>query len=596
MQVRRLSLRSRMLMFSAVCAVAALVAQGALFLRSSSAIIWQQAEEISVSALNKLQEELYTFHKGIENSLIQLYNQERLILDLAELGADGDLALLKESHGQTAFDLAHKAFVPLQNVTSLYIYAGSGQLFSYYRHAQTPKYSYPEDALAALEPDRREMITDYVASSERVMLLTSVSNESREVTLIRYVLKLYDGNSCVGFAICDVDPKPFSRMIEKSMYSEGQAIWLQPDGDRPALMLGGPDESQLPMFEAASLSIKSKEGLSGGLLKGRDYALHSAVGQKYNMSVYSLVPRSALEMNQQALLSNSLVAAAVIALSCVAMFAVLSATLTKPLTYMVRTMNAIKNGDIGLRMKEMGNDEIGELAAEFNEMLDNAALLLKREYDARLLANDARYKALQAQVNPHFLYNTLEAMSGIAASQGCPDVVTLCRALSNIFRYSLNFGAPLASLSEEILHLKNYMYVMNARTLGSVQLDITADPALLKSQMPRLSIQPLVENAIHPGFRIKSEGAKKVAITAILSCGKLAISVEDNGAGMDADAINAELSLQAADAPPQGSIGLRNINARIKLLYGNEYGVAVESESGKGSKVTLTIPAIDQTI
>jgi sensor histidine kinase YesM len=350
------------------------------------------------------------------------------------------------------------------------------------------------------------------------------------------------------------------------------------------------------MFEAASQSIKAGEGLGGEILKGRDYALHTAAGQKYNMSVYSLVPRSALEMNQQALLSNSLVAAAIIALSCVAMFAVLSATLTEPLTYMVRTMNAIKNGDMGLRMKGMGTDEIGKLAAEFNEMLDNAALLIKREYDSRLLANDARYKALQAQVNPHFLYNTLEAMSGIAASQGCPDVVTLCRALSNIFRYSLNFGAPLASLSEEILHLKNYMYVMNARTLGSVQLDITADPALLISQMPRLSIQPLVENAINHGFRIKSEGAKKVAITALLSDGKLAISVEDNGAGMDADAINAELSLQQTDAPPQGSIGLKNINARIKLLYGSEYGVAVESESGKGSKVTLTIPALDSAM
>jgi len=225
-------------------------------------------------------------------------------------------------------------------------------------------------------------------------------------------------------------------------------------------------------------------------------------------------------------------------------------------------------------------------------MLDEIQRLIGIEYESQLLLNKAEYKALQAQINPHFLYNTLDTMSSIASIQSCEIVSSLCQSLSNIFRYSLDMKHPYSTVVKEINHLKNYIFVMNVRMREEVKYSFHIEEEVLLDSVPRISLQPLVENALNHGLKNK-HGEKLVEITATQKDGMLMLSVRDNGVGMDCEEINCKLRENNKDMVEAGnSIGIHNINARMKMLYGEEYGVTVESVIGEGTTVTLCIPRV----
>jgi len=173
-------------------------------------------------------------------------------------------------------------------------------------------------------------------------------------------------------------------------------------------------------------------------------------------------------------------------------------------------------------------------------------------------------------------------------------VSTLCQAMSNIFRYSIDMQEPLSTVGNEIVHLKNYMYVMNVRTQNGIELSIDIDQSLLAEKVPRLSLQPLVENAISHGL-VNKRGPKRILIEGAAQNGDMVLSISDNGVGMDAEKINRQLREEdAASIGRSTSIGLANINARIRLLFGEGYGVSVRSSLQEGSTVTLRVPRMRQ--
>lgn len=582
---RPLKMRTKIMISSVICILLALVLQTVLFYRSSSQIIYAQAQEINSNTMENLQDDLYSFNKSIENSMIKIYNQNEFKLDMSE---GSSVSELQSAYKSIAYDLARNEFTQSQNVTSLYIYSLDDKLISSYHHAQTPTYQYPADIYDGTTDFDEELIQSYIASDERVMLITSYYNPYREVNLVRYVINIYrNSTESMGYIVCDVDPKSFVSLLEKYRYSDSQIMWLQPLGGDVAITAGEMDPED-GAFEEAALAIAG--GDSPDDFESTSYELFSAAERKYNFNVYSLIPHTLLKLNQTALFNTTIIVAVLAVLLLVVMSSLMSNLLTKPLTYVVVTMQRIKSGNTKLRLKSMKQDEIGILGREFNEMLDEIENLLSRELEIKMSLNNAKYKALQAQVDPHFLYNTLNTMSGIAGAQNCNVVAALCRALSNIFRYSLNMKEPYATLEEEIVHIKNYMYIMNVRMDGSLQLHIDIPNELLGKSVPRLSIQPLVENAITHGL-INKRGEKHITISAKLACSYLEICAEDNGVGMDADEINNYLQSSVNMAlQKKSSIGLDNINARIKLLFGNEFGVAVQSEKGEGSRVTITLP------
>jgi sensor histidine kinase YesM len=169
-------------------------------------------------------------------------------------------------------------------------------------------------------------------------------------------------------------------------------------------------------------------------------------------------------------------------------------------------------------------------------------------------------------------------------------VSSLCQSLSNIFRYSLDMKHPYSTVGKEINHLKNYIFVMNVRMREEVTYSFHVEETVLQDSIPRISMQPLVENALNHGLKNK-HGEKWVEILAEEKDNILEISVKDNGVGMDSEEMNRRLAENDKNQVEEGnSIGIYNINARMKMLYGESYGVHVESAYGEGTCVTLRIP------
>ncbi len=429
------------------------------------------------------------------------------------------------------------------------------------------------------------------------MLISSYFNPYREKNIARFVVKIHstsDISKKIGYVVCDTDIKVLQKMMKKYILNDEAYIWLQPMGDNMILSLGDIDKLGV---EAKNDFLRLSDNISNGNEKEASELEHSSnvlfksPQAKYNMDVYCLMPQEILRHNQTLLTQNLIYIGLVLVVVLILLIWYLTHTLTKPLEQLTDTVTRIGAGETSLRATYTLEDEIGTLGREFNHMLDEIENYIGREYETRLLLNQAEYKALQSQINPHFLYNTLDTMSSIASIQNCELVSNLCQSLSNIFRYSLDIKHPYATLANEINHLKNYIFVMNVRMREEVKYSFQIDDTLLTDSIPRISLQPLVENALNHGLKNK-HGEKWIQIrVSTEDNNQILVSVADNGVGMDAAQMNALLEKNERDRVESGnSIGIYNINARLKMLYGDDYGIHVESKLGEGTTVQIRIP------
>ena len=455
----------------------------------------------------------------------------------------------------------------------------------------TPKHNYPTDIYDPLFDDNAEKVKEYVDSDETQMLISSYYNIYREKNIVRFVLKVYNSvniHSKIGYVVCDVDSKILKKIMRKYTSEDEIFIWLQPFNDRPVLAAGNIMDSDSNVYEQISNQIQ-KGDQEFENIQEKNKVFFSVYQDKYNLGAYTLIPRDLLNKNQK-ILNENLILITLIMLAVVSIsFYFVSRLLSRPLEEMTKTVKRIQSGETQLRMENLRNDEVGELGKSFNNMLDQIEKLIADEYENKMSLNYARYQALQAQINPHFLYNTLDTMGSIAEIQGCIQVSNLCQSLAGLFRYSLDMKNPLSTVSGELVHLKNYIYVMNVRMQNQVEYEFHIDDNVLQDTLPRISIQPLVENALNHGLK-NQKGKKKVIISAGIREDDLLISVEDNGIGMSDEKIRELFSEDPGEKQKNRSIGIFNIHKRMQYLYGESYGVKIKSEPEKGTVVFLEIP------
>ena len=259
---------------------------------------------------------------------------------------------------------------------------------------------------------------------------------------------------------------------------------------------------------------------------------------------------------------------------------------------LVKKFRRAETGDLSVSEKISGTDEIAVLDQQFNRMLGKLDQLIKTSYVQKLENKEAQLKNLQLQINPHFLYNTLETISSIAAVKQVFVVCDICGKLGEIFRYSLgkNYG-ELVPLEREMTHIKNYMFIQKIRYGDRLQVFYNIDVDAAHVHIPRFILQPIVENAISHGLsNLTSVGTLEVS--AFEKKDRLYIEIEDDGEGMVREKV-AEITRFINTAKPvegKKNIGIRNVNQRIKLAYGEAYGITIRSAPYQGSRFTIQLP------
>lgn len=246
------------------------------------------------------------------------------------------------------------------------------------------------------------------------------------------------------------------------------------------------------------------------------------------------------------------------------------------------------DGEFDYVLEDMGKDEIGQIGDAFNVLNVKIQRLIRENYEKKIKLQSEELNLMQEQINPHFLYNALSVISAMALRERGMQTVKSVKYLADFYRISLNKGKQTLSIQEEMELLKNYMKIQKLRFGSSIQVEYDIKKELLTLKTIKLLLQPLVENSIHHG-RKSDEEVLMIRVRVQLDGEHVCFSVEDNGVGIEQDKLE---KLRSQLEKFEEGYGLKNVHNRVRLTYGEEYGVKIESVFGKGTRVLVYIPII----
>ena len=248
-------------------------------------------------------------------------------------------------------------------------------------------------------------------------------------------------------------------------------------------------------------------------------------------------------------------------------------------------MQEVQEGSMDMQMESDDRDEIGMLYRGFGSMMKQIRTLINEVYLSKITQKEAELKALQAQINPHFLYNTLSLINWKALAAGEEDISRMTLALSTFYRTALNRGRNVLQVETELSNTRAYLEIQSMLHDGDFDYEIEAQTEILQCESLNLILQPLVENAIHHGIEEKTDGRGKITVRGWKEDNCVWFMVEDNGVGMEQEVADKILTMESK------GYGVRNVDERIRLCYGEKYAMKVESVVGKGTKMTIHFPA-----
>lgn len=248
-------------------------------------------------------------------------------------------------------------------------------------------------------------------------------------------------------------------------------------------------------------------------------------------------------------------------------------------------MQEVQEGSMDMQVGSDDRDEIGMLYRGFGSMMKRIRTLINEVYLGKITQKEAELKALQAQINPHFLYNTLSLINWKALAAGEEDISRMTLAMSTFYRTALNRGRNVLQVEAELSNTRAYLEIQSMLHDGDFDYEIEVQPEILQCESLNLILQPLVENAIHHGIEEKTDGRGKISVRGWKEDNCVWFMVEDNGVGMEQKVADKILTMESK------GYGVRNVDERIRLCYGEKYAMKVESVVGKGTKMTIHFPA-----
>ena len=276
----------------------------------------------------------------------------------------------------------------------------------------------------------------------------------------------------------------------------------------------------------------------------------------------------------------------------------LSKSIYTPIKKLHDVTTTITKNDLQALMTSDNVDEITELGMSFNIMIGKIRELLDSKFKEQENLKKAELRALQAQINPHFLYNTLDTIIWMAESKKTDQVIKIVSALSNFFRISLSKGKDWITIREEVERTRSYLTIQKMRYRDILDFNIEMQEEVADFTILKLTLQPLVENALYHGIKNKRQGGTITVRVKQKGNQNVFLEVADDGVGFTPKKLallQAELEYTSGEIRLESGFGIGNVNQRIKLYYGKQYGLSVHSEYSKGTQVTLVIPATKST-
>lgn len=271
----------------------------------------------------------------------------------------------------------------------------------------------------------------------------------------------------------------------------------------------------------------------------------------------------------------------------------ISTRITVPIQKLEKSVNALEAGDLNAEIHIGGSYEIQHLGRSIRDMAERIQTLMKDIVAEHESKRKSEFDTLQSQINPHFLYNTLDIIVWMIENEQKDEAVKVVTALARFFRISLSKGKSIIPVRDELEHVRNYLMIQQKRFKNKFTYEIDAEPETLELCSLKLMLQPLVENSIYHGMEFKMDGDGEILIQVRRREDGLWFTVGDNGLGMTEEQVESLLTGEAAVHSSRGSgIGVKNVNERIRLYFGEDYGLSIDSEPDEGTTVTIHLPAL----
>ncbi|MDF2988264.1 MAG: sensor histidine kinase [Eubacterium sp.] len=343
-------------------------------------------------------------------------------------------------------------------------------------------------------------------------------------------------------------------------------------------------------------NINLQNGINELKIDNKEYEVLSVYSSSIGWSLVRVIPKEVIFKSFNTLRNEFLLIISIIILVALVITIYVTKGITNPLRKLVYTMNLVEKGDLSVRFKVRTRDEVGMLGKSFNRMIKKIDRLVNTVHVTQLRKRETELSALQAQINPHFIYNTLESIRRMAEINDDTDTAKMTYLLGKMLRYSINIQNKIVTVSNEIDHVNQYFELQNFRFGNRFKLVWQIPGEFLGMNIIKLLFQPIVENAFYHGLEVSS-GDGIINIRGFRENEFICFEVSDNGVGMteeQVEGVNEKINDFSFTVDDSKSIGLRNINERIKLHYGYEYGLKIISSSGEGTTVSIMLPGEQQ--
>lgn len=430
-----------------------------------------------------------------------------------------------------------------------------------------------------------------------IVVKSTLNDESKDVVVSLNKRITYSSDKYYGICRVTMDSKDFfQKMYEKDELKSGQILLVNKENmdiktNENSTLLKKFNFDKKKFQEFIKDKLEPEKGEVNYNQGSEDYIIlykESPIPNNYLISVIPLNNISQEIKNSKYLVIWSSIFL-LIFLSVVVFFA--TKTILKRLYKIISAVKQVRTGDLMPSIEVYGNDEVGVLAHNFRQMMKTIDILIKESVNKEIITKEAELKALKTQIDSHFLYNTLENIRMMALVEENYMVSDCLAALGDMMRYNMKWNSEFVPLSEEISHIKNYISLMTLRYDFEIILKINIEPEFLDREILKLTIQPLVENAVKHGIseKLMSENGI-ISISVAIDEEYLYLNVKDDGKGMDINKVHELQNHINENIDKKYGLGLKNVSDRIKLFYGKQYGIMIEAHQGVDTQITLKLP------
>ncbi|MHB1484285.1 MAG: cache domain-containing sensor histidine kinase [Saccharofermentanales bacterium] len=418
-------------------------------------------------------------------------------------------------------------------------------------------------------------------------------NRNSVISISRALIDLEKDNA-FGILILDQDISQFSGIATNVEIDPEETIAIIADSSNIISANKTLSESISKIF--LSITPSSAPGFSRLNIDGKEMLITYGKSDEFGWRVISMLPVSVINQKSLFLRNINLTLLIILIIFSFIISILISNFITIPLKKLMFSFKKLQQGDFDTRVSIKGDDELAQIGNTFNTMVTTMHSLIKQKYEIGILRKQSELESLQSQINPHFLYNTLSSIKAVINKSDFPKALSIVQNLSDIFRYNLNRGKYIVKLSDEIEHVKKYLFIQECRFAGKYEVTFDIDEEALDFDIIRFTLQPIIENALFHGIEAK-RGKGEIKIAAKVFKDEYFIYISDNGAGIPDDEL-AQIN-QLLDANPEVQLkenpekmGIYNVNARIKFHFGNEYGLKIISSQNINTTVKITLPAL----